>query len=56
MADLGRVLLADDDDTFLQSTADLLRREGYYCECVPNAEEVIEKLQENKYDLLISDL
>ena len=56
MGTLGRILLADDQDTFLQSTADLLRREGYDCDCVTDATAGIEKLRNNKYDLLISDI
>ena len=34
MQNAGRILLADDDDTFLNASADLLRREGYECETV----------------------
>jgi len=30
----GRILLADDEVTFLNSTAELLRREGYEVETV----------------------
>ena len=29
MNDRGRILLADDEETFRQTTAELLRREGY---------------------------
>lgn len=56
MGELGRILIADDEDTFLQSTADLLRREGYDCDCVPDGSAGIEKLKSNEYDLLISDI
>ena len=56
MAELGRILLADDEETFLQSTGDLLRREGYGCDCVPDAAAAVEKLKSNKYDLLIADI
>ena len=51
-----KILLADDDDTFLRSTADLLRREGYECDCVSDAVAGIAKLQNNEYDLLIADI
>jgi DNA-binding response OmpR family regulator len=37
MADLGRILIADDEETFLNSMADLLRQRGYQCDCAPNA-------------------
>ena len=56
MGELGRILVADDEETFLQSTADLLRREGYDCDCVPDAATAIEKLKNTKYDLLIADI
>jgi len=56
MADLGRILIADDDETFLQSTADLLRREGYECDCVPDAAKAERRLQEEQYDVLIADI
>jgi len=41
MANSGHILIADDDDTFLQSTADLLRREEYVCDCASDAGAVI---------------
>jgi DNA-binding response OmpR family regulator len=56
MAKLGKILLADDEDTFLRSTADLLRREGYDCDCVPDSAGATRKLRENEYDLLIADI
>jgi len=56
MVELGRILIADDEEVFLQSTADLLRREGYECDCVQNAAESTEKLSNNDYDLLIADI
>jgi DNA-binding NarL/FixJ family response regulator len=56
MSERGRILLADDEETFLRSTADLLRREGYRCDCAPNAIVAAELLQAGEYDLLISDI
>jgi len=56
MVQLGRILIADDEEVFLQSTADLLRREGYGCDCVQNAADATEKLGNNDYDLLIADI
>ena len=52
----GRILLADDEPTFLQSTADLLRREGYACDTVPDAPGALAQVESASYDLLISDL
>ena len=52
----ARLLLADDEETFRNSVAVLLRREGYVCDVASSADEAIEKLSENAYDLLITDL
>jgi len=56
MADLGRILIADDDETFSKSTAELLHRKGYHCDCVPDAPSAAEKLRNDEYDLLIADI
>jgi len=37
MADLGRILVADDEETFRNSMADLLRWRGYQCDCASDA-------------------
>ena len=52
----ARLLLADDEETFRNSVAVLLRREGYLCDVASTADEAIERLTENPYDLLITDL
>jgi len=56
MTDALRILFADDEETFLYSTADLLRREGFECDCVPNAIVARERLQQAAYDLVIADI
>jgi DNA-binding response OmpR family regulator len=56
MDEPGRILIADDEETFLHSTGDLLRREGYLCDCVPDAVCAKARLAENDYDLLIADI
>jgi len=56
MTDLGRILIADDEHTFLDSMADLLRREGHQCDCAPNAIVAADLLRRNDYDLLIADI
>lgn len=53
---LGRILLADDEATFLHATADLLRREGYECETVEDGDSAIALVTESSFDLLITDL
>ncbi|MFQ5688582.1 MAG: response regulator, partial [Candidatus Scalindua sp.] len=52
----SKILIADDDETFLLATTDLLRREGYECYYAPDAKTVIETLKAVKFDLLISDI
>lgn len=56
MAELGRILLADDEETFLYSTCELLRRSGYRCDRASNAKIAAAMLREQKYDLLIADI
>jgi CheY-like chemotaxis protein len=52
----GRILLADDEEVFLNSTADLLRKEGYFCDCVKDGPSALVKLGENAYDVLVADI
>jgi DNA-binding response OmpR family regulator len=52
----GKLLLADDEMSFLKSTGDLLRDEGYECCCVPDGRAAAEALRLDKYDLLIADI
>lgn len=56
MTSAGHILLADDEPTFLNSTADLLRAEGYTCETVPDGESAIAAVTSKQFDLLITDL
>lgn len=56
MTNSGQILIADDDETFLLATADLLRREGYLCNCASDAKTVTEMLRSARYDLLITDI
>lgn len=56
MSEMGRILLADDEETFLQATADILRREGYHCDCAPDARVAAEMLRQGSYELLIADI
>lgn len=53
---LGNILLADDEQTFLSATAQLLRNEGFKCDCSENAEQALEKLSQQVYDVLITDI
>ncbi|MEZ6089037.1 MAG: response regulator [Pirellulaceae bacterium] len=51
-----RILIADDRAAFLRTTGDLLRKAGYDCVCVCDAEEAIVRLQNEQFDLVLSDL
>jgi CheY-like chemotaxis protein len=52
----GRILIADDEPTYLASTAELLRREGYTVDTVEDAEGALKAITAGPYDLLITDL
>ncbi len=52
----GRILIADDEPTFLESTADLLRREGYECATAKDGQEALVLVVDEQFDLLITDL
>ncbi len=52
----GRILIADDEPTFLASTAELLRREGFTVDTVEDAESALAAITAATYDLLITDL
>jgi len=56
MGDLGRILIADDEETFRNSIADLLRRRGYQCDCALDAIVAAELLRSAGYDLLVADI
>lgn len=52
----ARILIADDDETFREATADFLRRAGYVCDCVGDAQGAVRALSERSYDLMITDI
>ena len=52
----GRILMADDEPTFLASTAELLRREGYTVETVEDAPSAVKAISAASFDLFITDL
>ncbi|MBD3220115.1 response regulator [bacterium] len=56
MASPERILVADDDETPLLSTADLLRREGYDCVTADHAGAAIAALAADPCDLLLADI
>lgn len=52
----GRLLVADDEETFLISTAELFRHQGYEVDAVADADQALEKIEEDGYDVLIADI
>lgn len=52
----ARILLADDEPLYLQSTAELLRRAGYECRTATDADTALKILAEGEIDLAIVDL
>lgn len=56
MTTRGRILIADDEQTFLHATADLLRREQFEVDAVSDGLVALEQVKRGGYDLLISDL
>jgi DNA-binding response OmpR family regulator len=56
MNSAGRILVADDDEAFRSATLFLLRGRGYECDDAATGQEAAEKIQNNQYDLLISDI
>ena len=56
MPDSFRILFVDDEETFLCSTVDLLRREGYACDSASDVSDARRLLDERPYDLVIADI
>ena len=56
MEDSPRLLLADDEKTFLLATAESLRQEGYYCDTAMDAPSAASMLRAAHYDVLIADI
>jgi DNA-binding NtrC family response regulator len=52
----AKILIADDEDVFLQPTSLYLQKHGYACDCVRSAEEAATALDKAAYDLLIIDI
>jgi DNA-binding response OmpR family regulator len=52
----AKILLADDEETFLYSTRDLLRQRGFDCDTAADSEAALRLLREVQYELLISDI
>lgn len=51
-----KILIADDEPLFLQTTGELLRKDGYDCLCVGDAHAARDALSRERFDLILSDL
>ncbi|BDU77226.1 response regulator [Mesoterricola sediminis] len=56
MESKGRLLLADDEDVFLQAMAQLLEMQGFTVDPAASVPEARALLEANSYDILVSDI
>lgn len=54
--DQGKILIADDENSFARPLAELFRREGFHAVCAHDAESAQRELLNGDFDLLISDI
>jgi len=54
--DPARILVADDEETFRETTVDLLLEEGFCCEGANDSFSAVQMLRDGRYDLLIADI
>ncbi len=52
----GSILIVDDDDTFRVSTSRLLEQAGFDCHGVRDADQAVDQLRQQRFDLLVSDI
>ncbi len=51
-----RILIADDEPLYRQTTGELLRKVGFECVCVSSGDDAIAALNSQCFDLVLSDL
>jgi DNA-binding NtrC family response regulator len=51
-----RILIADDEQSFLKSSANLFEKKGYDCDCAVDAWSAVRLLEKNHYDVVVSDI
>lgn len=56
MPNAERILYADDDETSRLSISELFRRAGYQCETATDGVDASQKMREQRFDCLISDI
>lgn len=50
------ILIADDEESFRESTGCLLKREGFECFCAEDAQDAIDSLKSRHFDVLLADI
>lgn len=56
MTTAAKILIVDDEEGFLVSTARILEEEGYVCHCANGSTEGLTALAGDKFDLIIADI
>ncbi|MBN2476869.1 MAG: response regulator [Pirellulales bacterium] len=56
MVEAASILIADDEEVFRETTADLLRLRGYRCDCVAAGRTALSALDDERFDLLVADI
>lgn len=51
-----RILLVDDEDLFLDATAEMLRKTGFACDVAMDAPSATDLIRERDYDAVIADI
>jgi DNA-binding NarL/FixJ family response regulator len=54
--EVGRLLLVDDEQSFLEPTAEMLRRNGHHCRVAADADSASAWLAREPFDVVISDV
>ncbi len=56
MIETARILIADDEEIFRETTAELLRREGFAVATVGDAAGTVKELSTDDFDLILADI
>ncbi len=56
MAGAGAILIADDEDVFRLSAAEILRCRGFHCDTAADSRQAVEQLKSRRYDVLVADI
>ncbi|HEY4910754.1 MAG TPA: response regulator [Methylomirabilota bacterium] len=52
----ARILIVDDDPLISELVVDMLAMDGYEVDTAPNGMDALDKLQNQRYDLIVTDL